>query len=80
MIETQASQTLHGSGVGPLTQLSALARTRAVEVLPVPLVPQNSIAWWTWPVWMALTSVPVTWSWPTMSMKVWGRYLRYRET
>ena len=34
---------LHGFAVGPseLRQFSALARMRAVEVLPVPRVPQN---------------------------------------
>ena len=32
----QMSHSLHGVGVGPCTQLSALARIRAVEVFPVP--------------------------------------------
>ncbi len=35
----QLSQMLHGLGVGPCSQLSALARMRAMEVLPVPRGP-----------------------------------------
>ena len=31
----------HGSAVGPCSQLTILARMRAVDVLPVPLGPQN---------------------------------------
>ena len=38
-IETHAWQTLSGVAVGPVSQLSALARIRAIEVLPVPRGP-----------------------------------------
>ena len=38
-IETHAWQTLSGVGVGPVSQLSAFARIRAIEVLPVPRGP-----------------------------------------
>ena len=38
---SQLSQTSQGVGVGPFTQLSALARMRAVEVLPTPRAPVN---------------------------------------
>ena len=38
-IATQAWQVLSGVGVGPCAQLSALARMRASEVLPVPRGP-----------------------------------------
>ncbi len=38
-ISVHASHCPHGSTVGPLTQLRALARMRAVVVLPTPLGP-----------------------------------------
>ena len=38
-ISMQASHCPQGSGVGPLTQLSARARIRAVVVLPTPRAP-----------------------------------------
>ena len=38
-IATQALQVSSGSGVGPCAQLSAFARMRAIEVLPVPRGP-----------------------------------------
>ena len=38
---TQCSQTPHGVGVGPVTQLSDAARMRALEVLPQPRGPLN---------------------------------------
>ena len=41
MIARQMSQRSHGVGVGPVTQLSALARMRAVLVLPMPRAPVN---------------------------------------
>ncbi len=43
-ISMHASQTPHGSGVGPLAQLSARARMRAVVVLPQPRGPENTNA------------------------------------
>ena len=39
VILRQLSQVPHGSGVGPCTQLSAMARIFAVLVLPVPRGP-----------------------------------------
>ena len=43
-ISTQASQTPHGSAVGPFSQFSARARMRAVVVLPTPRGPANTNA------------------------------------
>ena len=37
----QMSHWSHGVAVGPFSQLSALARMRAVEVLPTPRAPVN---------------------------------------
>ncbi len=37
----QMSQTSQGVGVGPFSQLRALARMRAAEVLPTPRAPVN---------------------------------------
>ena len=39
VIARQAGHVLSGVGVGPCAQLSALARIRAIEVLPVPRGP-----------------------------------------
>ncbi len=41
-ISTQASQTPHGSDVGPWMQFSARARIRAVVVLPTPRGPAKT--------------------------------------
>ena len=41
-ISTQASQTPHGSAVGPFSQFSARARMRAVVVLPTPRGPEKT--------------------------------------
>ena len=38
-METQGPHLPHGLTVGPFTQLSALEKTRAIEVLPTPLGP-----------------------------------------
>ena len=43
-ISTQASQTPHGSAVGPFSQFSARARIRAVVVLPTPRGPAKTNA------------------------------------
>jgi len=40
-IPKQLSQTLQGFSVGASTQLTALAKIFAIEVLPVPLGPLN---------------------------------------
>ena len=42
---THELQVLSGVGVGPCAQLSALARMRASEVLPVPRGPAKRYAW-----------------------------------
>ena len=39
MIALQAAHVPHGCGVGPFSQLSALAKMRASVVLPVPRGP-----------------------------------------
>ena len=44
MIATQVSHLLHGFGVGPFSQLRALARMRAVDVFPVPREPLKRYA------------------------------------
>ena len=41
VIATQAWQVLSGCAVGPSAQLTAFARMRASEVLPVPRGPAN---------------------------------------
>src|ERR1700760_2776361 len=76
----QESQTPHGSGVGPCTQLSERARMRALEVLPQPRGPLNREAWLIRPLRSACRSGSVTCSWPLTSANVAGRYLRYRAS
>src|SRR4051794_25042605 len=70
----------HGSGVGPGVdwQFSALAMIRALDVLPVPRVPQNRYAWAIRPDEIAFFSVCATWSCPTNWSKLFDRYLRAR--
>ena len=72
----QLSQVPSGSGVGPFSQLTPIASTLAVEVLPVPLGPENRYAWATLPVSMARRSVRTTGSWPAIVWNVRGRHLR----
>src|SRR3954464_1982219 len=69
----------HGVIVGPSTQFSDAAGVLAIEVLPVPREPTNRYAWWTLPCSIALRSVRTTWSWPTTSSNVRGRWRRYSE-
>src|SRR5919206_5188203 len=78
-IETHDSQTPHGSSVGPFAQFSDAARIFAIDVFPVPRDPTNRYAWWTFPCSIALRSVRTTWSWPTTSSNVRGRWRRYSE-
>ena len=59
-ISTHASQTPHGSAVGPFTQLSARASMRAVVVLPQPRGPANTKACAMRPLLSAFLSVRVT--------------------
>ena len=75
-IATHAWQVPSGVGVGPWAQLTAFARMRASDVLPVPRGPANRYAWRTLPCPTAFVSVRTTASCPTTSAKVWGRYLR----
>src|SRR5436309_2165481 len=58
----------------------ALAKRRAVVVLPVPRGPVKRYAWATRPARIAFCRVVVIWSWPITSANVCGRHLRYRET
>src|SRR6476469_4457337 len=76
-IATQAWQVLSGVVVGPSTQLTLLARMRAIDVLPVPRGPANRYACRTWSCSSAFRSVRTTASWPTTCVKSSGRYLRY---
>jgi hypothetical protein len=75
-ISTHASQTPHGSGVGPFTQLSARARIRADVVLPTPRGPANTNACASRPLASALRSVRVTACCPTTSSNFCGRHFR----
>ena len=70
----------HGLAVGPsaFEQLSALARMRAVVVLPTPRAPESRNAWPILPRSSAFCSVRVTVVCPTTSSKDVGRYLRAR--
>ena len=77
----QFGQTPQGSTVGPPVpsgpvQLSARAMMRAVVVLPTPRTPVSIKAWATRPVAKALRNVRTIASWPIMSLKLVGRYLR----
>ena len=76
VISTHASQTPHGSAVGPFTQFKARARMRAVVVLPTPRGPAKTNACARRPLASALRSVLVTACWPTTSSKVFGRHFR----
>ena len=75
-IETQASQRSHGSPSWRFVQLTAFARIRASDVLPVPRGPTNRIACETRPARTAFRSVSTTACWPTISAKVWARQRR----
>src|SRR5919204_6910103 len=78
-IATHESHSPQGSTVGPCTQFRHAARIFAIEVLPVPREPTNRYAWWTLPCSTALRSVRTTWSCPTTSANVRGRWRRYSE-
>jgi hypothetical protein len=62
---------------GP-TQFSALAISRAVEVLPTPRTPVSRKAWASRSRWIALASVFTIASCPISASKLCGRYLRAR--
>src|SRR3990172_8518958 len=70
------SHRQQGATVGPEMQLSALARILAADVFPTPRAPANKYACPTRCVSMALVSARTTWSCPTRSSNVWGRYRR----
>ncbi len=75
-ISMHASQTPHGSGVGPFAQLSARARMRAVVVLPQPRGPEKTNACAMRLLFSAFLSVRVTACCPRTSSNRWGRHLR----
>src|SRR5690606_2464623 len=79
-MRTHEGHWSHGSGVGPLTQLSPLARRRATVVLPVPRGPLNKYAWAMRFSLSALLSVRTTCCCPMTSEKRRGRHFRYNET
>jgi hypothetical protein len=62
----------HGSGVGPSldSQFKHFARMRAVDVFPVPRVPQNKYACAMRPEVIAFFSVRAMWSCPMSSSNV----------
>ena len=70
VISRQEVQSLQGTGEGPFSQFMALARIRAMVVLPVPRGPEKRMAWATRPARMALVRVRVTWACSTTSSKV----------
>src|SRR5688572_2193701 len=84
-IEVAAAIAMHdshvpqGVTVGPCSQFRQAARIFAIDVLPVPREPTNRYAWCTLPCSIAFESVRTTWSWPTTSAKVRGRWRRYSE-
>jgi hypothetical protein len=75
-IETQDGHASQASPSCRFVQLTAFARIRASDVLPVPRGPTNRTAWLTRSDRTALRSVSTTASWPTISPKVWARQRR----
>src|SRR3972149_2398877 len=75
-ISAHGWQVPQGVGVGPWAQLRALARMRAVVVLPTPRGPAKRKAWATRSVAMAFLRVSVTFRWPTTWSKTCGRHRR----
>ena len=75
VISRQAVHSLQGSSEVPCSQLSALARIRAMEVLPTPRGPVKRYAWAARPVLRALERVRETWPCPVTSSNRCGRYL-----
>src|SRR5215472_12885622 len=80
VISWQFTHALHGVGVGPRSQLSALASTRAAVVLPTPRTPVKRKACATRPARIAFASVRETCSCPTRSSNVCGRQRRADTT
>src|SRR5215467_13178977 len=67
---------LHASGPVRCVHASALARSRAVVVLPTPRGPVKRYACATRPDLSAFCNVRVTGSWPTTASNAWGRHFR----
>src|SRR5262245_59679090 len=74
----QDGHALHASGPLRWVQASALARSRAVVVLPTPRGPVKRYACATRPDLSAFCSVRVTGSWPTTASNTCGRQCRAR--
>ena len=77
-ISVQTSQSPQGSPSFAFGQFSALAKMRAMLVLPVPRGPEKRYACPTRPCFKLLRRICVTWRCPTTSAKFLGRYLRYK--
>src|SRR3712207_178755 len=60
-IDVQTSHLLHGFILASV-QLTALAKILAVDVFPVPLVPQNKYAWLRLSVFIWFIKVLIIWS------------------
>ena len=75
-MEVQDPQAPHGSPASSCSQLRALARMRAVDVLPVPRGPLKRYACPTRSVPTALRNAATTWPWPMISPNSAGRYRR----
>jgi hypothetical protein len=73
-IPVHTSHSLHGLPSTLFMQLTARENIFAVEVLPVPRVPQKRYAWAACPVFIAFLSVLVTDGWPTTVSKFTGLY------
>src|ERR1044071_1181753 len=75
-ISLQLLHSSQGVTVGPFSQFNALAKMRAVVVLPVPRGPTNRYAWAMRLFLIAFLSVWVMCSWPMTSSNCCGLHLR----
>ena len=75
-MDVQLAQTSQTSPSCKSVQLTALARIRAIDVLPVPRGPTKRKPWPTRSRRTALRSVCTTASWPTICENVWARNRR----
>ena len=76
-ISLQFSHSLQGSSLCKLVQFTALENIFAVDVFPVPLVPQNKYAWPTLLFSIWFFKVLTICSWPITSLKFLGLYTLY---